>query len=491
LRAPRPRSRQSKPPAVLFARLNPTVTIEEGPDGSLAAFVEGQAVALGKFSAATAKQSADLRTGLRLDDFGSHDAAGNEETYALVRRLSRLGLLEYRLARGRRGKDMVVVEPQMRDYVPRIAALAGEGALVLSRFAYLRRRGTDMVLESPHAGALFRLCDPDIAATLAGLSAPQTMKQLHRKRGFPGPELLALLVDCGVLFVVDPDRDKGLRSTEGDHSLVLWDFHDLLFHARSTVGRHANPSGGVMAYARLVEALPAVRPPWPGEAIDLRKVARSSAAASPVAALLRRRHSTRNFDERRPITLAELARFLDGTARILARDRLDHDGEEGPAIEIAARPYPSGGASYELELYLTVDRCDGLARGFYHYDAARHALVPIAASAQQLEAMLGGAQLAMGAPAVPQILITMAARFGRVSWKYSAIAYALILKHVGVLMQTFYLMASDMELGACAIGTADIELFAKMTGMAFHVEGSVGQMAIGRGAHGEAASAVD
>ena len=34
--------------------------------------------------------------------------------------------------------------------------------------------------------------------------------------------------------------------------------------------------------------------------------------------------------------------------------------------------------NYELELYLAVDKCEGLARGFYHYDAGGHALVPIA-----------------------------------------------------------------------------------------------------------------
>jgi nitroreductase len=68
-----------------------------------------------------------------------------------------------------------------------------------------------------------------------------------------------------------------------------------------------------------------------------------------------------------------------------------------------------------------------------------------------------------------------------VSWKYSAIAYELILKDVGVLMQTFYLMATDMELGGCAIGIVNIDLFAKMTGIEFHVEGPVGQFAIGRG----------
>jgi hypothetical protein len=52
-----------------------------------------------------------------------------------------------------------------------------------------------------------------------------------------GFEVLALLVDCQILFVIDPNYDKGLRPSEGDISLVLWDFHDLLFHARSTTGR--------------------------------------------------------------------------------------------------------------------------------------------------------------------------------------------------------------------------------------------------------------
>ena len=48
-------------------------------------------------------------------------------------------------------------------------------------------------------------------------------------------------------------------------------------------------------------------------------------------------------------------------------------------------------------------------------------------------------------------------------------------------MQTFYLMANDLELGGCAIGISNIDLFAKMTGIDFHIEGPVGQFAIGRG----------
>jgi len=131
---------------------------------------------------------------------------------------------------------------------------------------------------------------------------------------------------------------------------------------------------------------------------------------------------------------------------------------------------------------LAVANCDGLERGFYHYDADGHALVPIAVRAPQLEAVLAGAEFAMGATAAPQILIIIAARFSRVSWKYSSVAYSLILKDVGVLIQTLYMIATDMGLGGCAIGTNNIDLFAKMTGIEFHVEGPVGQFALGRGA---------
>jgi SagB-type dehydrogenase family enzyme len=350
-----------------------------------------------------------------------------------------------------------------------------------------------MILESPRAGALFKICNPKIAAVLAMLSTPQHIKQLRRQDDFPGLELLALLLDCQILFKVDAAGGSGLRPAEGDHNLVLWDFHDLLFHTRSTEGRHANPLGGVYPYAGVISPLPAVRPSWPGKKIDLRKFsAAHPEAISPVAKLLRERHSTRSFDDQRPITLAELSRFLDGTARVQSKWQSTLDlGDVAPVVAYAARPYPSGGSAYELELYLTVANCEGLARGFYHYDADRHALVPIAARTHELDAMLTSAEFAMDAPAPPQILITIAARFGRVAWKYSSIAYALVLKDVGVLIQTFYLMATDMGLGGCAIGSNNIDLFEKITGIEFHVEGPVGQFAIGRGRDPEAADGPD
>ena len=481
MRAPRPkRGRRAARPA-LCARLAGHVALEAQASGDIVASFGGYSIGLGKLSAAAAARAQELRAGLPFAAFAGSRAA-DKEIDTLVRRLARRGLLEYAL-RGPDGTDQVVIEPQLADYRPNPAPLADADVLALSRFAYLRRRGTEMVLESPRAGALFRIGDPQIAAALALLAAPKSLRALRRQKNFPSIELLALLLDCAILFKVEPGG-AGLRPEEGDPNLVLWDFHDLLFHARSTEGRHANPMGGLYSYAYVMPPLPAVRPGWSGNTIDLRPFADAATQPpAPAAPLLRQRHSVRSFDDLHPITLAELARFLDAAARVGAIWEVRPDpGDPGPTVSYARRPYPSAGASYELELYLAVDACEGLAKGFYHYDAGAHALAPIGVRTDELDGLLTRAKFAMDAPAAPQILITIAARFGRISWKYSSLAYALILKDVGVLIQTLYLMATDMGLGACAIGSVDINLFAKMTGIEFHVEGPVGQIAIGRGA---------
>jgi SagB-type dehydrogenase family enzyme len=469
--------------AILSARLVDQAMLEAGSGGELAARIGGHSLGLGTFGPDTLERAQNLHAGLPLSSFESGGQIIDKDVHLLVRRLAAHGLLEYRLGSSLKAADRVVIEPQVPTYWPRIPPLDDSDVLVLSRFAYLRRRGHQMVLESPRAGALFRISDPQIVAAITRLSTPQQIRTYRTANAAVGRELLALLMDCQILFKADPAREQDLRRNEGDDHLVFWDFHDLLFHARSIEGRHANPSGGTYPYADVIPPLPAVRPSWPGEKIDLQRLSDGDAQpVSPAVKLLRDRHSTRNFDDQRPITLAELSQFLDGTARVRTRwrSKLEELGEDGPEVEYAARPYPAGGAAYELELYLVVNKCEGLARGFYHYDAGEHALVPIEARTREIDAQLLASQFAMGTPAPPQILIVIAARFGRISWKYSSIAYALILKDAGVLTQALYLMATGMGLGACAIGSVNLNLFARMTGLEFHVEGPVGQFAIGR-----------
>lgn len=482
MRAPRARAGGRVTAPALFARLVGGVAIETYADGEIVVLFDGYPVSLGVFGAGAADCLQGLRAGLSLGSLPSDDGQIVTETDLLVRRLARHRLLEYRLARSSHGEDLVVIEPQVSDYWPRTPQLGNADKLVLSRFAYIRRRGQAIVLESPRAGALFKICKPQLAAFIAALASPQQVKQLRRRDDFPGIAFLALLTDCRM--VVNADATGESDSSEDGHDLAVWEFHDLLFHVRSTAGRHANAVGGLYPHAGVIAPLPAVRPVWPGKQIDLgmfldKGDAVHVAESAPVAKLLRERRSTRTFDDRQPITLGELSLFLDRSARILARLGETGDGDSDAST---VRPYPSAGASYGLELYVTAHICEGLARDLYHYDAGAHALVPIGVAANAFDALLAGAAQAMGVAAAPQILITIAARFGRVSWKYSAIAYALILKDVGVLTQTLYLTATEMRLGGCAIGIADIDLFARMTGLDYHVESPVGQFAIGRSA---------
>ena len=241
MRAPRKKSGR-RAAATLSARLLSHVTLQAQAGGDIVARFGDVSLGLGKFSAEAAERAKGLRLGLPLSAFASGSRETDKEIHVLVRRLAGRGLIEYRLGRAR-SEDLVVIEPQLPDYWPRLPQLGDADTLVLSRFAYMRRRANEMVLESPRAGALFKICDPKIAAALALLVTPQQIKQFRRQGGFPGLELLALLVDCQILFKIDADGN-GLRPAEGDDALVLWDFHDLVFHARSTEGRHANPLGG-------------------------------------------------------------------------------------------------------------------------------------------------------------------------------------------------------------------------------------------------------
>src|SRR5262249_12455863 len=143
------------------------------------------------------------------------------------------------------------------------------------------------------------------------------------------------------------------------------------------------------------------------------------------------------------------------------------------------RPVPSGGRSHEIELYVLAHRCRDIPRGTYHYDPFGHALELVAEMSPAAESVLTLAQWGAMLPGPPQVLIVLAARFQRVSWKYRSLAYALTLKHVGVLMSAMYLVATSMGLAPCAVGAGDSDAFAELVGTDYYAESSVGEFVLG------------
>ncbi len=87
----------------------------------------------------------------------------------------------------------------------------------------------------------------------------------------------------------------------------------------------------------------------------------------------------------------------------------------------------------------------------------------------------------------PQLVVLLAARFGRVGWSYETLAYSLIVKHVGVTYQTMYCVATAMGLAPCALGAGDPAVFAEATGLDPLTEGTVGEFILGSRPAGETA----
>ena len=377
--------------------------------------------------------------------------AGGASYLIMLQLLCRRGFLEFPLVD--EAGERAVLLPQRDDYVPALGNLPASSD-PLGEFSLLRRHGGAWLLESPLCGVRIRMAEP------GALEAPLVRRVLAAS-GF----LQSAQDGHG-----DPRRE----------ALRQWEFHDLLFHTRSRNGWHRDPFGAIFPYIGEIEPLPAVRPKWSGERIALPR-APDGTRGEPFASVLERRRSEREYDESQPVSLADLGALLDRCAAVRSLSPVsvyDFAGRSAP-FEITRRPYPSGGASYELEIYAVVDRCADLESGCYHYDAGAHELARVRGRTKEVEDMLWEAHVATVGLAKPQVVLVIAARFARVMWKYKAIAYAAILRNVGVLYQTLYLGATELGLSPCGLGAGNGPGFARLTGLDPWVEGSVGEFILG------------
>jgi SagB-type dehydrogenase family enzyme len=285
-------------------------------------------------------------------------------------------------------------------------------------------------------------------------------------------DFLSLLSHAGML--VRANRD-GQTAGPDDSEAEEWHFADLLFHARSRLGRHDEPMT-TYRYVGALDSLPALKPPMSSESIPLYAPnGKRGIQSRSLDEVLERRRSER-VHGRHPITAHQIGEFLYRCARV--KQLIEPDGKR-ILYQATRRPFPSAGACYELEIYLAIRRCAGLRAGLYHYDPLNHRLEVLPDSARAARELLRRAVTPESPTQPPQVLIILSARFQRMSWKYNMTHYAAILKNVGVLFQTMYLVATDMNLAACAIGMGDSERFARAIGTRFHEETSVGEFMLG------------
>ena len=345
----------------------------------------------------------------------------------------------------------------------------------LSRHAHLRPIAGGLVAESPLSGQVLALTnDTQIALVLHFLQASRPVDLLSDLDEARQAALLKFLAECrrcGLLTPVE-EGSSPPREAEESEAVAHWEHHDLLFHSRSRRGRAPFTIGATYQGQDSLAPEPALSDPPPGPAIELPKLDLS--IRRPALMLTEALEARRSLYRTDPVSLAALGEFLYRTSRI-TDEKEDASGET-----LLRRVYPSGGSLHALELYVVPARCPELSLGLYQYRADSHRLISVADAGPDLEGLLEEARRGTGRlDEVPSVLLIFTARLRRLARKYSGLSYALILKEIGAAFQTFYLVAAEMGLAPCALGTGDSDAFARASGKDYFDEPSVGEFILG------------
>ncbi|HLK02437.1 MAG TPA: DUF1702 family protein [Streptosporangiaceae bacterium] len=362
----------------------------------------------------------------------------------------------------------------------------------LSVYACVRADGREYVIESPlalHRVVLHRAAAMQLIAPLASPVTPAAYTAALSSTEPAAATVLEYLAAAGMVVGTHDTGSMSVFAEDLDTTIAGWSPVEMMFHTRSTLGRHDNdfgvtyPAGTTHPVEPVVKPqasqhVPMHRPRWD----DLYR------NDPPVVVAMERRRSARRYGES-PVTAVQLGELLFRTARVRSLISAAPDGVGPPDVPAKGtpysdRPYPSGGACYELELYLTVSDCQGLAAGVYHYDPLGHRLEPVSADGAAADELLSAARMSAALDGPAQVLISMTARFRRLSWRYEGLAYRLVLMHVGVLMQSLYLACAAMGLAPCALDAVDIDVAARAFGTDWRTEPCVGQFLVGSGSGG-------
>ena len=377
-------------------------------------------------------------------------------------RLMGLGLVDREL------DGMATVEVIGDRYRSNVRKLPPAAPFRLSRFAYLRQEDGRSVLESPRSLVRVVFADWRGAALLGAIARRTTLAGANWPADLDSEvaeDLVQLLFSENFLEPVDTP----VPPVEEAQALAEWSFHDLLFHERSRQGRHRYPYGATYRFEGIREPLPAVKPVGDGDYLALPKPDLDALRASdpPFAEVVESRRSWRSNGPQ-PLTSEQLGEFLFRAARVRGRRGTEHE-------EISSRPYPGGGADYELEIYCLVNRVAGVERGLYHYDPLGHGLELVAGWTDAVAAVAVDTCRKAPPGQIPDVQLAITARMMRLTYKYESIPYSVVLKDVGVLIQTFYLTATAMGLAPCAVGGGNSELFAAASGLSAFTEPQVGE----------------
>jgi len=134
---------------------------------------------------------------------------------------------------------------------------------------------------------------------------------------------------------------------------------------------------------------------------------------------------------------------MDEVSQLMwAAQGITHGGER--------RTVPSAGATYPLEIYVVVNRVEGLEPGVYHYLNRDHSLEFVKPGS--FGKQLSRASLGQGMVEKAAMDIVICAVYERTSGRYGDRAKRYVHMEVGHVGQNIYLQAEVLGLGTVAVG---------------------------------------
>jgi SagB-type dehydrogenase family enzyme len=379
--------------------------------------------------------------------------------FITLQQMEQRGWLALELVSGQ--ESLVTLVPQS-TVLERCHPPAGEVRVRWSRFVQITPEADGVLLECPLQGARLLLLHPGLLPLiweLAGASDwPTAMRALPQAFQEQGDDLLMLLLTAGVVGVVEAD---GTPSCDRQADQQRWSREDLSLHHRSRAGWNGRSRGATFPGAVCGPAPPLLHQGTGLNAVSLPRPEPDAPEPGFFSVLEKRRSHRRPGKE--AVRLQQLGHLLWTSLRI--QDVNPARPGVASSYEAASRPVACGGAMQEIDTYLLIRRCNGVASGVYRYDPLEHQLLRLDGLNAACEQLLQIACRSSGAEQQPDVLFQFAARYGRLSWKYDGIVYALILKHVGVIMQQLYLVATALDLAPCSLGGGDSHLFARATSL--------------------------
>ena len=144
------------------------------------------------------------------------------------------------------------------------------------------------------------------------------------------------------------------------------------------------------------------------------------------------------------ISIEQLAKILSLGCGISGKQNINE------SKDLYLRAYPSGGALYPLEIYLTIFNVPGINKGLYHYNVKNNSLENLISSDLKKELM----KSIMYPEIVSEssVILLISAMFPRTMTKYGERGYRFVLLEAGHLAQNVYLIATALGLGCVSIG---------------------------------------